>query len=95
MITGGSVVVALVIGGIETFNLLSERLGLSDHAWALLAIFDASLADFGFALIGLFLTAWLVTVVWHRAALSGHRWSRSFDRAAPEVLEGANTAEVA
>jgi high-affinity nickel-transport protein len=85
-ITGASVVVALFIGGVEALGLIGGRLGLSGGPWALVESLNGSLAHLGFAVIGLFVTVWPVSIVVYRAA---------FGRAEPDVLECADAAEVA
>jgi high-affinity nickel-transport protein len=85
-ITGASVVVALFIGGVETLGLIGQRFGLDGAMWALVESLNASLANFGFAVIALFVIAWLVSIVAYRAA---------FGRAEPRILECVDAAEVA
>ncbi|MDE2377454.1 MAG: HoxN/HupN/NixA family nickel/cobalt transporter [Bradyrhizobium sp.] len=80
-ITGASVAVALFIGGVEALDLIVRRLGLEGHVWSLVEALNASLANFGFAVIALFAAAWFVSIVSYRAASAGERWSRSFTRA--------------
>ena len=65
-ITGASVAVALLIGGIEALGLIADRLGLTGGPWSLVEALNDSLAHVGFAVIALFVTAWLVSVVVHR-----------------------------
>jgi len=85
-ITGASVMVALFIGGIEALGLIGERFGLDGAMWTLIGSLNASLAKFGFAVIALFVIAWLVSIVTYRAA---------FGRIEPVVLECADAAEAA
>jgi high-affinity nickel-transport protein len=72
-ITGASVAVALLIGGIEALGLISDRLGLSGGVWALVDALNESLANVGFAVIALFVIAWLVSVVLYRRMFAGAR----------------------
>lgn len=94
-ITGASVAVALFIGGVEALGLIGQRLGLEGVVWSLVDSLAGSLANFGFAVIGLFAFAWLVSVASHRAAFAGNRGRRSFARAKSDVPECADAAEVA
>jgi nickel/cobalt transporter (NiCoT) family protein len=94
-ITSASVVVALFIGGVEALGLIGERLGLSGGAWTLAERLNESLANFGLAVIGLFVAAWLVSIVCYRAAFAGDPSSRSSGRAASDAMECADVAEVA
>ncbi|WP_354137239.1 HoxN/HupN/NixA family nickel/cobalt transporter [Bradyrhizobium sp. LB11.1] len=65
-ITGASVAVALFIGGIEALGLISDRLGLTGGVWALVDGLNESLANVGFAVIALFVIAWLVSTLLYR-----------------------------
>ena len=84
-ITGASVAVALFVGGVEALGLIGQRLGLEGIVWSLVESLNDSLANLGFAVIGLFATAWLVSVVAYRAA---------FTRARSNVLECVDAAKV-
>jgi nickel/cobalt transporter (NiCoT) family protein len=86
-ITGASVAVALLIGGIEALGLIADRLGLSGGVWALVDGLNDSLANVGFAVIALFAIAWLVSVVLYR------RMFALGCAAAPKVLECADATE--
>lgn len=89
-ITGASVAVALLIGGIEALGLISERLGLSGGMWTLIEGLNESLANVGFAVIALFAIAWLVSVVLYRRMLAdGSR------PAGTKALECADATEAA
>ncbi len=58
-ITSVSVVVALLIGGIEALGLLSDQLGLKGGFWDLIGMLNDNFNDLGFMIIGVFLVAWL------------------------------------
>ncbi len=88
-ITGASIAVALFIGGIEALGLIGDRLGLSGGVWALVDGLNGSLANFGFAVIALFVVAWLVSIVLYRRMFADGRG------AAPKVLECADASEAA
>jgi high-affinity nickel-transport protein len=65
-ITAASVVVALLIGGIEALGLLADRLGLEGGIWKLIAGLNANLTSFGLAVIGVFLLCWVVSAAIYR-----------------------------
>ncbi|MGV7212273.1 HoxN/HupN/NixA family nickel/cobalt transporter [Bradyrhizobium sp. UFLA05-112] len=67
-ITGASVVVALFIGGVEALGLIGQRFGLDGALWTLIESLNGSLANFGFAVIALFVLAWVVSIVTYRVA---------------------------
>jgi high-affinity nickel-transport protein len=68
--TGASVAVALFVGGVEALGLIGERFSLDGWLWSAVEHLNASLANFGFAIIGLFACAWLLSIVTYRAAFS-------------------------
>ena len=82
-ITGASVAVALLIGGIEALGLIADRLGLSGGVWALVDAPRRSLANVGFAVIALFAIAWLVSVVLYRRMFARDRVRRAKVSGAP------------
>ncbi|MCP3470780.1 HoxN/HupN/NixA family nickel/cobalt transporter [Bradyrhizobium sp. CCGUVB1N3] len=69
-ITGASVVVALFIGGVEALGLIGQRFGLDGALWTLIESLNGSLANFGFAVIALFVLAWVVSIVTYRVAFA-------------------------
>jgi nickel/cobalt transporter (NiCoT) family protein len=62
-ITLVSVVVALVIGGIEALGLLGDQLGLSDGGgfFGAIGTLNENFNDLGFAIIGVFVVAWALS----------------------------------
>jgi high-affinity nickel-transport protein len=60
-ITLVSVVVALLIGGIEALDLLSDKLGLSGGLWDVISGLSRNFNDLGFVIIGIFLAAWVLS----------------------------------
>lgn len=64
-----SAIVAIVIGGIETLALISDKLGLTAWPWSLAAKLGENFNSLGFAIIGLFLFCWL-------ASFAIYRWKR-------------------
>ena len=74
-ITAASVAVALLIGGVEALGLLGSRMGLTGGFWRLVGRLNDDMADFGFAVTGIFLLCWALS-----AAL--YRWTRPVPAAA-------------
>ncbi len=66
-ITAASVVVAIFIGGIEALGLISDKLGLEGGFWSFVGELNDNLANFGFAVVGIFLLSWLVSTVLYKA----------------------------
>ena len=63
-ITAVSAAVALVVGGLETLNLIGDRLGLTDGGgfWGAIGAVNANFGVLGYLIIGIFLLAWLGSV---------------------------------
>ncbi len=73
-VTALSVLVALVIGGVELLGLLSQKLGLDGGLWALLG----RIGDFqytGYLLVGLFVATWAVSLAVWRYGRIEERWT--------------------
>ncbi|AYG59193.1 HoxN/HupN/NixA family nickel/cobalt transporter [Rhizobium jaguaris] len=66
-ITAASVVVAVFIGGIEALGLISDKLGLEGGVWSFIGDLNDNLANFGFAVVGIFLLSWLVSTILYKA----------------------------
>ncbi|MBV9753664.1 MAG: HoxN/HupN/NixA family nickel/cobalt transporter, partial [Hyphomicrobiales bacterium] len=60
-ITSVSVLVALLIGGIEALGLIADQLSLDTGFWKIVGDLDDGLANFGFVIIGIFVAAWLIS----------------------------------
>ena len=68
-ITFVSVVVALVVGGIEALGLLAGQLHLSGTFWTSVLRLNASFGALGYAIVGLFALSWIVSIAiykWRR-----------------------------
>ncbi|MVT71436.1 HoxN/HupN/NixA family nickel/cobalt transporter [Bradyrhizobium pachyrhizi] len=65
-ITATSVVVALLIGGIETLGLLANKLALEGTFWSAVDDLNASLANFGYLVVGIFLVSWVLSFAIYR-----------------------------
>ena len=60
-ITLVSVVVAVLIGGIEALGLVGDQLGLKGGFWDGIGALNDNFNDLGFAIIGVFVAAWLIS----------------------------------
>ncbi len=67
-ITAVSVLVAVVIGGLETLNLIGDQLGLTDGGgfWGAIGALNDNFGVIGFAIVGIFVVAWLVSYIVYR-----------------------------
>ncbi len=65
-ITAVSVVVALLIGGIESLGLVAGKLGLEGAFWNMIENLNASIANVGYLVVGIFLASWAVSYLLYR-----------------------------
>ena len=66
-ITSVSVLVALVIGGIETLALLAGRFQLEGRFWTWIAELNANFGMLGYLIVALFIVSWTVSLIIYRA----------------------------
>jgi high-affinity nickel permease len=59
--TAISVVVALLIGGIEALGLIASKLQLAGGFWGTISHLSESLANFGYLVVGIFLLGWALS----------------------------------
>jgi high-affinity nickel-transport protein len=65
-ITAISVVVALLIGGIEALGLVAGKLGLEGRFWNMIGNLNDGLANFGYLVVGIFIASWAVSYLLYR-----------------------------
>jgi high-affinity nickel-transport protein len=65
-ITAISVVVALMIGGIEALGLIAGKLGLEGSFWDLVGDLNHGLANFGYLVVGVFIGSWAISYLIYR-----------------------------
>jgi len=65
-ITAVSVVVAVLVGGIEALGLLGDQLRLEGTFWDGIGALNDNMNTLGFAIIGLFIAAWIGSMVLYR-----------------------------
>jgi nickel/cobalt transporter (NiCoT) family protein len=66
-ITTVSVLVALVIGGIETLGLMAGHFGLEGRFWSWISDLNANFGALGYGIVALFVASWFVSFVIYRA----------------------------
>src|SRR5271157_2480598 len=68
-ITAVSVVIAVIVGGLETLNLIGDQLGLSDGGgfWGAIGSLNDNFGVLGYLIIGIFIASWLISWVVYRA----------------------------
>jgi high-affinity nickel-transport protein len=65
-ITFISVVVAVLVGGIEALGLVAEKLGLEGGIWDRVNIAADNFGVVGYLVIGIFIASWLASFVIYR-----------------------------
>ena len=65
-ITAVSVLVALLIGGIEALGLIADELGLEGRFWDAIGGLNGGLANFGYLVVGIFIVSWAVSYLLYR-----------------------------
>jgi nickel/cobalt transporter (NiCoT) family protein len=73
-ITGLSIAVALIIGGIELLGIVAEKLSLTGPFWDAVASVD--LNTLGFWIVGLFAATWVVALAVWKFARIEEKWDR-------------------
>ena len=64
--TSVSIPVALLIGSIEVIGLVGDQFELEGGLWRFGRVLDENLDVLGFAIVGVFITAWAVSVMVYR-----------------------------
>jgi nickel/cobalt transporter (NiCoT) family protein len=67
-ITFVSVVVALIVGGIEAVGLLKDQLKLSGGVWDFIGNLNGNFGTLGFVIIGVFVLSWVGSVIFYRVS---------------------------
>lgn len=65
-ITFASVLVALLVGGIETLGLLEDRFRFEGAFWDAVGVLNQNFGVLGYVIVGLFLVSWIVSAALYR-----------------------------
>ncbi len=65
-ITAVSIVVALLVGGIETLGLIGDQLELKGTFWNSIGALNDHFGSIGFVIIGVFVASWILSIVIYR-----------------------------
>jgi nickel/cobalt transporter (NiCoT) family protein len=65
-ITFASVVVAVLIGGVEALNLIAGKFGLTGGIWDLVGDLNETFTMLGYLIVGVFALCWLVSIAVYR-----------------------------
>jgi nickel/cobalt transporter (NiCoT) family protein len=68
-ITAVSVIVAIMIGGLEALNLIGDQLGLTDGGgfWGVIGALNDNFGALGYLIVGIFVAAWILSLLIYRA----------------------------
>jgi high-affinity nickel-transport protein len=68
-ITAVSVVVAVLVGGLETLNLIGGQLGLTDGGgfWGMIGAINDNFGTLGYIIVGTFVLSWMISYIVYRA----------------------------
>jgi high-affinity nickel-transport protein len=67
-ITLVSVIVALVIGGVEALGLIGRKLDLSGSFWTLIEALNENFGALGYLIIAIFMLSWMISVIVYRVS---------------------------
>jgi high-affinity nickel-transport protein len=70
-VTAISVIVALIVGGIEVLGLLQNQMNLTGPAWTQIASLNNNFGTIGYLIIALFATSWIISVIVARRGVGG------------------------
>lgn len=90
-ITGISVMIAVMIGGIELVGLLNERLGLQDPLTGWVASID--LENVGYIIVGTLVLAWIISSAYWKFGRVEERWAMSSGSDGADPPTGTTTDE--
>jgi nickel/cobalt transporter (NiCoT) family protein len=65
-ITAVSIVVAVVVGGIETLGLIGSQLSLSGRFWQTIGSLNDNFGTLGYLIIGIFIISWVISLAAYR-----------------------------
>jgi high-affinity nickel-transport protein len=65
-ITFVSVVIAVIVGGVEALGLLADRFGLQGGFWEAVSGLNDNFGALGYLIIGIFAVSWIVSVLLYR-----------------------------
>jgi nickel/cobalt transporter (NiCoT) family protein len=61
-----SVLVALIVGGLETLNLIGDKLELKGSLWEAIGAINDNFGIFGYLIIGVFVATWAISALFYR-----------------------------
>jgi len=65
-ITFVSVLVAVIVGGVEALGLIADKLGLTGGVWSAIASLNDNFGALGYLIIGIFAASWMASLLLYR-----------------------------
>ena len=65
-ITFVSVLVAVIVGGVEALGLIADKLGLTGGIWSAIASLNDNFGALGYQIIGIFAASWMASLLLYR-----------------------------
>jgi len=65
-ITFVSVLVAVIVGGVEALGLIADKLGLTGGIWSAIASLNDNFGALGYLIIGIFAASWMASLLLYR-----------------------------
>jgi len=65
-ITFVSVLVAVIVGGVEVLGLIADKLGLQGGIWSAIASLNDNFGALGYLIIGIFAASWMASLLLYR-----------------------------
>jgi high-affinity nickel-transport protein len=78
-ITSVSVIVAVIVGGIETLGLVQNEMNLSGGFWNRIGVINDNFGTLGYIIIGIFIFSWVVSIAFYKM--------RRYDEIEVEIAE--------
>ena len=89
-ITFVSVLVALLVGGIEVLGLIGGQFGIHGAVWNIISSLNDNFGVIGFVIIGVFVASWAVSIIIYRM----NRYDDIEVRSGPTGRKPSDCAEV-
>jgi len=65
-ITSVSVLVALIVGGVEAVGLIKDQFNLTGGVWEFVGMLNDNFGTFGYFIIGVFILSWIGSMIFYR-----------------------------
>ena len=66
MLLAVSVLVALIVGGVEAVGLIKDQFNLTGGVWEFFGTLNDNFGNFGYFIIGVFILSWIGSMIFYR-----------------------------